>query len=143
MDISEVVKRSGVPASTLRFYEEKGLIASIGRQGLKRRFAPYVLDQLALIALGRLAGFSLNEIAAIFTSDGQLNISRQTLLDKANEIDQMVKSLQAMSEGLKHAAVCPATTHMECPTFQGLLKDASSGLLSKRGKTKGLVKQSK
>ena len=143
MDISEVVKRSGVPASTLRFYEEKGLIASIGRQGLKRRFAPYVLDQLALIALGRLAGFSLNEIAAMFTSDGQLNISRQTLLDKANEIDQIVKRLQAMSEGLKHAAVCPATTHMECPTFQGLLKDASSGLLSKRGKTIGLVKQGK
>lgn len=143
MDISEVVKRSGVPASTLRFYEEKGLIASIGRQGLKRRFAPYVLDQLALIALGRLAGFSLNEIAAMFTSDGQLNISRQTLLDKANKIDQMVKRLQAMSEGLKHAAVCPATTHMECPTFQGLLKDASSGLLSKRGKTIGLVKQGK
>ncbi|TEU30055.1 helix-turn-helix domain-containing protein [Alkanindiges illinoisensis] len=143
MDISEVVKRSGVPASTLRFYEEKGLIASIGRQGLKRRFAPYVLDQLALIALGRLAGFSLNEIAAMFTSDGQLNISRQTLIDKANEIDQMVKRLQAMSEGLKHAAVCPATTHMECLTFQGLLKDASSGLLSKRGKTIGLVKQGK
>lgn len=143
MDISEVVKRSGVPASTVRFYEEKGLIASIGRQGLKRRFAPYVLDQLALIALGRLAGFSLNEIADMFTSDGQLNISRQTLLDKANKIDQMVKRLQAMSEGLKHAAVCLATTHMECPTFQGLLKDASSGLLSKRGKTIGLVKQGK
>ncbi|WP_026469835.1 helix-turn-helix domain-containing protein [Alkanindiges illinoisensis] len=143
MDISEVVKRSGVPASTLRFYEEKGLIASIGRQGLKRRFAPYVLDQLALIALGRLAGFSLDEIAAMFTSDGQLNINRQTLLGKANEIDQMVKRLQAMSEGLKHAAVCPATTHMECLTFQGLLKDASSGLLSKRDKTIVSVKQGK
>ena len=101
------------------------------------------MDQLALIALGRPAGFSLNEIAAIFTSDSQLNISRQTLLDKANEIDQIVKRLQAMSEGLKHAAVCPATTQMECPTFQGLLKDASSGLLSKRGKTIGLFKQGK
>ena len=143
MDISEVVKRSGVPASTLRFYEEKGLIASIGRQGLKRRFAPYVLDQLVLIALGKLAGFSLDEIAAMFTSDGQLNINRHTLLGKAHEIDQMVKRLQAMSEGLKHTAVCPATTHMECPTFQSLLKDASSGLLSKRDKTIVSVKRGK
>jgi DNA-binding transcriptional MerR regulator len=33
MDIAEVAKRSGVPASTLRFYEEKGLIASVGRRG--------------------------------------------------------------------------------------------------------------
>jgi MerR family regulatory protein len=36
MDIREVARRSGVPASTLRFYEEKGLIASNGRRGLRR-----------------------------------------------------------------------------------------------------------
>ena len=55
MDIAEVSKKAGVPASTLRFYEEKGLIASTGRQGMRRRFAPGVLDQLALIALALLA----------------------------------------------------------------------------------------
>ena len=37
MDIAQVAKRSGVPASTLRYYEEKGLIASVGREGLRRR----------------------------------------------------------------------------------------------------------
>ena len=63
MDIAEVARRSRVPASTLRFYEEKGLIASIGRRGLRRVFNPDVLERLALIAVGRAAGFSLNEIA--------------------------------------------------------------------------------
>jgi DNA-binding transcriptional MerR regulator len=53
MDITEVSQRSGVPASTLRFYEEKKLIASIGRRGLRRLFDPGVLERLALIALGR------------------------------------------------------------------------------------------
>jgi DNA-binding transcriptional MerR regulator len=74
MDISEVAQRSGVPASTLRFYEEKGLIASIGRRGLRRLFAPVVLERLALIALGRAAGFSLDEIARMFAPDGQPRI---------------------------------------------------------------------
>ena len=46
LDISEVAKRSGVPASTLRYYEEKGLIASIGRRGLRRLFDPGVLERL-------------------------------------------------------------------------------------------------
>jgi DNA-binding transcriptional MerR regulator len=64
VDITEVARRSGVPASTLRFYEEKGLIASIGKRGLHRVFDPGVLERLALIALGRSAGFSLDEIAA-------------------------------------------------------------------------------
>ena len=47
MDISEVVRRSGLPASTLRFYEQKGLIASVGRRGLHRVFAAGVLEQLS------------------------------------------------------------------------------------------------
>ena len=44
LDIAEVAQRSGIPASTLRFYEEKGLIASTGRRGLRRLFDMDVLD---------------------------------------------------------------------------------------------------
>jgi hypothetical protein len=50
MDITEVAQHSGLPASTLRFYEERGLIASIARRGLRRLFDPSVLERLALIA---------------------------------------------------------------------------------------------
>src|SRR3546814_20007242 len=53
LDIAEVAQRSGVPASALRYYEEKGLIASIGRRGLRRLFDPGVIERLALLALGR------------------------------------------------------------------------------------------
>jgi DNA-binding transcriptional MerR regulator len=59
MDIAEVARRSGLPASTLRFYDETGLIRSVGRKGLRRLFEPAVLERLSLIALGRNAGFSL------------------------------------------------------------------------------------
>jgi len=130
MDIAEVARRSGVPASTLRFYEEKGLIASVGRDGLRRRFAPTVLDQLSLIALGQAAGFSLGEIASMFSSDGRANIDRPSLKHKADEIDATIKRLQALSNGLRHAAVCPAINHSECPTFQRLLRAAGAGKLA-------------
>lgn len=129
MDIAEVAKRSGLPASTLRFYEEKGLIASVGRDGLRRRFAPGVLDQLALVALGRAAGFSLDEIRAMFAPDGRASIDRAQLGAKADEIDRTIRRLKAMSNGLRHAAVCPAPTHAECPTFQRLLRAAAEGAL--------------
>jgi DNA-binding transcriptional MerR regulator len=88
LDIADVVQRSGVPASTLRFYEEKGLIASIGRRGLRRLFDPGVLERLALIALGRAAGFSLDEIALMFAPDGRPRINRQMLTAKAEELDR-------------------------------------------------------
>lgn len=53
LDISEVTRRSGLPASTVRYYEQKGLIASVGRRGLHRLFGPDVLERLAIVALGR------------------------------------------------------------------------------------------
>ena len=124
MDIAEVAKRSGVPASTLRFYEQKGLIASVGRDGLRRRFAPGVLDQLALVALARSAGFALDEIRSMFSPDGRPSLDRQMLAAKADEIDRTIRRLQAVSKSLRHAAVCPAPSHSECPTFQRLLRAA-------------------
>ena len=137
MDIAEVAKRSGLAASTLRYYEEKGLIASVGRQGLRRLFLPEVMDQLALIALGQAAGFSLDEIRAMFTPARKAKIDRQALADKAAQIDGTITRLKAMSKSLKHAAVCPAPSHAQCPSFQRLLKAASSGALA-RGPVKCL-----
>ena len=126
MDIAEVARRSGLPASTLRFYEEKGLVQVLNRQGERRRFGPQILDQLALISLGQSAGFSLEEIRSMLTSNGEPHIDRQALLAKAAEIDASIKRLRAMSRGLRHAAACPAPSHAECPTFQRLLKDAAA-----------------
>lgn len=132
MDIAEVARRSGLPASTLRYYEERGLIASVGRQGLRRTFDPGVLELLSLISLGQAAGFSLDEIAKMFTPEKRPDIKRQMLEDKADHIDGLVRRLRAMSRGLRHAAVCPAPSHMECPSFRRLLKSATDGSLDRR-----------
>jgi DNA-binding transcriptional MerR regulator len=122
VDIAEVARKSGVPASTLRFYEEKGLISSIGRRGLRRLFDAGVLERLALIRVGRAAGFSLDELALMTTPDGRPRIDRQMLAAKVQEIDATIRQLRAMRAGLRHAINCPAPTHMECPSFRRLLQ---------------------
>ncbi|RDJ99060.1 helix-turn-helix domain-containing protein [Paraburkholderia lacunae] len=135
LDIAEVAQRSGIPASTLRFYEEKGLIASTGRRGLRRLFDAGVLDRLALIALGRAAGFSLDEIALMFGPEDQPRIDRQMLAAKAEELDRTIRKLSAMRDGLRHAAACPAPSHMECPTFRRILRAAASGAIGTRSRS--------
>lgn len=132
MDIAEVAKRSGLAASTLRYYEKKGLIASLSDAGTRRRFGPGVMSQLALIALGQAAGLSLDEIHSMLSPGGAPSIDRQLLARKADEIDATVAQLRAVSRGLRHAAACPAPSHAECPTFQRLLKAAASGALDRR-----------
>jgi DNA-binding transcriptional MerR regulator len=121
-----------VPASTLRFYEEKGLIAPIGRHGLRRAYNPNVLERLAFIALARAAGFSLDEIEGMFASDGRPSLNRRVLAAKADELDRTIRQMTAMRDGLRHAASCPARTHMECPTFRRLLAAAASGAMGRR-----------
>src|SRR5574340_669222 len=132
MDIAEVAKRSGAAAPALRYYERLGLIEPLERQGSRRKFAPAVLDQLALITLGQAAGFSLDEIRAMLTPGGAPKIDRTMLSSKADEIDRIIRRLAAMSEGLRHAAACPAPGRAQCPSFQRLRKAASSGTLEGR-----------
>lgn len=134
LDIAEVARRSGIPASTLRFYEEKGLIRSVGRRGLRRTFDADVLERLALVALGRSAGFSLDEIGRMFTPRGRPKIDRQLLASKAEELDATIRRLSSMRDGLLHAAACSAPNHFECPKFLRLLK-AAAGALGSRDAT--------
>jgi DNA-binding transcriptional MerR regulator len=134
LDIAEVARRSGLPASTLRFYEEKGLIKSVGRRGLRRLFDPSVLERLSMLALGSSAGFSLDEMKRMFRPNGLLEIDRKMLADKAGDLDRSIRQLTAMRDGLRHAAACPAPSHMECPTFRRLLGIASPAASKRRGK---------
>jgi DNA-binding transcriptional MerR regulator len=137
LDITEVTRRAGVSASTLRFYEEKGLIAPIGRQGQRRVFDASVLERLALIALGRVAGFSLDEIARMFMPDGRPRIDRQQLRAKADDLDRTIRELTHLRDALRHTAACRAPTHMECPTFRRILGAAAAGVLAPRGRQGG------
>lgn len=123
MDIGEVAKASGLAPSTLRYYEEIGLIQSSGRKGLRRLFQPKVLQELALISLGKKAGFSLDNIRGMFTPRGP-EIDRGQLLEKANELDNKIAELSAIRDGLRHAAACKAANHLECPSFLRLLRIA-------------------
>lgn len=124
LDIGEVAAAAGIRPSALRYYEEIGLIASIGRQGLRRQFGPDVLLRLKLIVLGKSAGFALDEIAGMFDKGGALNLPRAAVHQKANDIDRQIRELTALRNTMRHVAECRAPSHLECPKFRRLLNVA-------------------
>lgn len=124
MEIGQVVRQSGVAASTLRYYETRGLIRPIGRNGLRRVYAASVMQRLSLIALGRAAGFPLEEIGAMLGDDGTPAIDRPQLLHKAEQLERRIVRLQALRDGLRHAARCRHADHLQCPIFQRLMRAA-------------------
>jgi hypothetical protein len=68
----------------------------------------------------------------MFTADGRPRIDRAKLAGKADELDRTIRKLSAMRDGLRHAAKCPARSHLECPTFQRLLRAAAAGAMGRR-----------
>lgn len=124
LDISELSRQSGIAASKIRYYEEVGLIRSVGRKGLRRVFESEVLSRLSLIALGQVAGFSLAEIREMLGPEGQPSIDRDRLGAKADILDRRIKELSALRDGLRHVMTCTAPSHLECPTFQRLMRIA-------------------
>lgn len=60
----------------------------------------------------------------MFASDMLPTIDRGLLTEKAAELDVKIKQLSAMRDGLRHAAKCPAPSHLECPKFQRILRVA-------------------
>lgn len=115
MAIGEVSRRSGVPASTLRYYESEGLLPEAARKGGKRRYDTTVLPQLLLIRLAKEAGFKISETRTLING-----FSRRTPPGrrwralgekKLAEVDKQIEQLQIMK------LVLQAVTQCECPTF--------------------------
>lgn len=121
MDIGEVSEKAGVPTSTLRYYDEIGLISSVGRNGLRRQFLPEVLLQLTLISMGKSAGFSLEDISRVFGQNREPRLPRAELHKRADELDKQISKLTALRDTIRHTAECSAPSHMECPTFRRII----------------------
>ena len=128
IDIGVLSKTSGVPTSTLRYYEEIGLIRSVSRHGLRRQYSEDALLQLALISLGKAAGFSLEAINSMFDQNRHPNLPRATLHQRADELDRHIQKMTTLSRLLRHVAECPAPSHLECPRFRKLLHVVSPTL---------------
>ncbi|TOQ68239.1 MerR family transcriptional regulator, partial [Vibrio parahaemolyticus] len=88
------------------------------------QYSPEVLSKLNLISLGRIAGISLNEMAEMLNhSEGSKPyIDRDLLAKKALEIDEQITRLKAVRDSLNHVASCPHESHMDCSSFQRLMK---------------------
>jgi DNA-binding transcriptional MerR regulator len=118
LDIAEVGARSGLAPSALRFYEMRGLIASAGRNGLRRAYRPEVLDRLALIGCAQGAGFTIAEIARFLAATPSDTELRAKMAAKAQALEEDIARLARMRDSLRHASACPHEPLIECPDFK-------------------------
>lgn len=68
LTIGEIIRRTGVPASALHFYERKGLIAAERNAGNQRRYHRHMLRRISLIIVARRLGIPLADVATVFAT---------------------------------------------------------------------------
>lgn len=129
LDIADVVSRSGVPTSTLHVWERKGLIRSIGRNGLRRQYHPTVLRTIAIVVLCQRSGFTLAEIAGLL-APGAFDDGKQPLADKLGDLQRLRADIDTAIDGLQHALDCPSPSPLNCP---GFLRHLDGVLPAERG----------
>lgn len=120
LTIAEVARRSGVAASALRYYEERGLITSALRTGAgHRRYPRSVLRRVAFIVFAQRIGLSLDEIAAELKKlpgDHVPTARDWSRLSSAwtARIDQRMAELQRLREGLTKCIGCGCLSLERC-----------------------------
>lgn len=120
MDIADVATATGLTPSTIRYYEQQGLIQSCARKGLRRQFDDTIIERLAFIKLAKRADFTLAQIKHMVTPHA-ITVDRVLLREKAHELDEKIHQLMAIRDGLEHVAACTAKSHFECPKFLSIL----------------------
>jgi MerR family redox-sensitive transcriptional activator SoxR len=119
LTIGEVAKRSGVAASALRFYEERGLIASVRVGSGHRRYPRAVLRRIAFIVFAQRIGLGLDEIAVELRKLPADRVpARQDWARLSGawrkRIDQRIAELERLRAGLTQCIGCGCLSIDKC-----------------------------
>lgn len=131
LPIGDVAKRAGLRTSTLRYYEEAGLLAPPQRLNGRRRYDPEVLGRLRAIRVAQDAGFTLAEIRTLlggFEPDTPLSARwRELATRKLEEIDAMIERAQGMRRLLEEGLRCDCLTPEECSLLMAAGEQGGNG----------------
>lgn len=110
MTIGELAERAGLAASTIRYYEEMGLLPRPARASGRRVFGEEALDRLLVITFAKEAGFSLREIRQLFdgfASNTPAGVRWQKLASaKLAEVEALAARVEVMKKMLREALRC-------------------------------------
>ncbi|MCE0504774.1 MULTISPECIES: Cu(I)-responsive transcriptional regulator [unclassified Roseivivax] len=125
MNIGEVADRSGVPAKTIRYYEEIGLVRPARSANGYRAFAETELHKLAFLGRARTLGFSIEEcrrLLALYEDDNRESAQVKALAEEhLAEVDARIAGLQAMRETLARLVrSCHGDDRPDCPILDDL-----------------------
>ena len=126
MSIGELSERTGVPASTLRYYDELGLVRPAARAAGRRRYAASAVRDVGVIIFLREIGFSLAEVGRFLAGGRQCQ--REMIDHKLAELAEQQHRIEVARTALEHGRHCPASQPTKCARFWSIIEGRLRGL---------------
>ncbi len=118
LTIGEVAARARINTSHIRYYERVGVLPHAERgSGGQRRYAPGVLDRLAIIDVAQRAGLTLDEIRDLTGSENHGERIRALAARKLPAVEALIARAEAMRAWLHAAQSCDCATVDVCSLF--------------------------
>ncbi|MBE1283644.1 MAG: Cu(I)-responsive transcriptional regulator [Rhodobacteraceae bacterium] len=125
MNIGEAATQSGLPAKTIRYYEEIGFIMPHRGANGYRDFSDKDVHVLRFLGRSRSLGFSIDHcrtLLALYQDQGRASADvKRVAQQNLKEIDDKIADLQAMRETLAHLIrECAGDDRPDCPILKDL-----------------------
>ncbi|HYZ92439.1 MAG TPA: MerR family transcriptional regulator [Actinomycetota bacterium] len=134
LTIGDLAARTGVAPSALRFYERRGLLKPVGRAGGKRTYEQGAVEQVAVVDLLKVAGFTLAEVAQIVDADGRVNPDwREVARARLADLEAQLEFVARAKEMLEHTIACPHPTPDRCPVFSARVAAHARSMADRAG----------
>lgn len=118
MKIGELARKTGLSASSIRYYESERLIPRPSRVGGKRDFGCEVVDLLVFIRVAQRAGFKIREIRTLtkgyLSGESPSGAWRSLATTKLEELEKTIHRARAMQETLSAGLRCKCLSLSEC-----------------------------
>jgi DNA-binding transcriptional MerR regulator len=119
MTIGQLAGETGVPTSTIRFWERKGLLAPDRRQSGQRRYTPDAVRSVAMLRLLQEVGLTLADIRRFREERAITPRSWHRLVaEKLTDVERQIAALEHARDLLSHASTCHHDDLLACPAFQ-------------------------
>lgn len=117
LTISEVARRSGVRATTIRYYESISVLPTPRRANGRRRYDAAILERLAFIHVAQRLGFSLTEIVLLFERDTTAPLSERwqaMAREKLADVERLLRHAGEVRQSLLSGLGCGCANLHEC-----------------------------
>jgi DNA-binding transcriptional MerR regulator len=118
MTIGELAAASGLPASTIRYWEKIGVLPKPIRAGGQRRYSADAVQRLAVLRLAQACGFRLDEMRHLLHGYGSGVTPprrwRELARRKQRELDEQVAQLKTMRRVVDRVLQCRCVDLAEC-----------------------------